>query len=223
MNSIQLTILCVILINVLVSIQGFRDPYFFRSHMLQVGNVLRDKDYKRLVTSSFLHAGWGHLIGNMIALYFFGGPVIFKLGILGFLVVYVTSMLVSAVFTIGYRLHDYNFKAVGSSGAVTGVVFASMFVCPDKGVLFFLFPLTISGYIFAIGYLLRGIYGMRQMRCVIGHTAYMAGALGGLVATTLLSPEVFLIRWKVVLFMLIPVGFLFHTVRENEAAWPSKT
>lgn len=213
-----------IIINVLFSLRGFRDPNFFRRYMLQVRAVLRDKDYKRLVTSSFLHAGWGHLIAGMIALYFFAGPVIFKLGIPGFLTVYLTSMVISALFTIYYQRREDTFSAIGSSGAVSGIAFSSMFMYPDKGVLLSIFPiLSIPGYLFAIAYLLYIVYGMRQNRGRIGYAAVLPGALGGVLATILLSPELFLIRWKVILFMLMPVGFLFHTVRENEASWKPKT
>ncbi len=60
----------IILINFLVSYKGFKDQLFYNRYSFTIDAVKLQKDYKRLITSGFLHVGWSHLIFNMIALYF---------------------------------------------------------------------------------------------------------------------------------------------------------
>ena len=57
-----------IIANVIVSYQGFKNSQFYDKYKFNVDAVLLYKDYKRLVTSGFLHVNCFHLIFNMLAL-----------------------------------------------------------------------------------------------------------------------------------------------------------
>src|ERR1044071_8631581 len=50
-----------------------------------------------LLTSQFLHAGWMHIIGNMLYLWIFGDNVEDRLGHFGFLIFYLAAGAVAAV------------------------------------------------------------------------------------------------------------------------------
>jgi len=72
-----------------------------------------------LVTYMFLHAGWLHLLFNMLFLFFFGPRLESRLGSKGFLGLYFVSGvgggLLSAIFAPGAQV-------VGASGAILGVL-----------------------------------------------------------------------------------------------------
>jgi membrane associated rhomboid family serine protease len=55
---------------------------------------------------------------------------------------------------------------------------------------FFLIPIPIPGYLFGIGYLLYTLYGMKTQNDRIGHAAHFGGALGGVIITLLVMPDV---------------------------------
>jgi membrane associated rhomboid family serine protease len=56
--------------------------------------------------------------------------------------------------------------------------------------MLFLIPIPIPGYLFGIGYLLYTLYGMKTQNDSIGHTAHFGGALGGVLITLLVMPNV---------------------------------
>ena len=71
MQSSGIIGIAIIIANFLVSYKGFKDPLFYERYSFKVDNILLYKDYRRLVTSGFLHVNWTHLIFNMLALFFF--------------------------------------------------------------------------------------------------------------------------------------------------------
>ncbi|BDA65999.1 Rhomboid family protein [Calothrix sp. PCC 7716] len=85
-------------------------------------------DWWRLLTATFLHFGWLHLIMNMVGLYYFGRVVEFILGVKQYLFVYLTtgvgSMLtVTLMYILGYSPENF---VVGASGSVMGLVGVSV-------------------------------------------------------------------------------------------------
>ncbi|HET9949990.1 MAG TPA: rhomboid family intramembrane serine protease, partial [Longimicrobiales bacterium] len=72
-----------------------------------------------LVTYMFLHAGIGHLLFNMLGLFFFGPRLETRLGSRRFLVLYFVSGLGGALLTFVFAP---NAAVVGASAAVLGVL-----------------------------------------------------------------------------------------------------
>jgi len=70
--------LILILFTVVVSYKGFKDHFFFEKYEFGVDKVRLYRDYKRLVTSGFLHVNWMHLIFNMLGLYFFAASLMYQ-------------------------------------------------------------------------------------------------------------------------------------------------
>lgn len=204
MNTI---LIAIIVANVLFSYKGFNDTVFFRKYEFHMGSV-RSGDQIRILSSGFLHADFGHLIFNMITLYFFAPVVIGYLGSLSFLIIYFGSLIFGSLLTIIIHKNDYNYRAIGASGAVTGVLYSAILLQPDMMLgIFFIIPMP--AYIFGILYLLYSIYGMRAKNDNIGHTAHFGGAIGGYLITLATSPHLFVENTLMVILLTFPIVVLF--------------
>ena len=82
-----------------------------------------------VVTYMFLHAGIGHLVFNMIGLFFFGPRLEDRLGEKGFLLLYFLSGLGGAVFSF---LFARGYPVVGASAAVYGVLLGFAMLWPRE-------------------------------------------------------------------------------------------
>jgi membrane associated rhomboid family serine protease len=80
-------------------------------------------------TSLFLHAGWLHLLINLVYLVFFGGAVERRLGPGRFLALYLTSGVVGGLAVL-LAQPDSQTPAIGASGAIAGVIAAHLFLFP---------------------------------------------------------------------------------------------
>lgn len=79
-----------------------------------------------LITSAFLHAGWMHLIGNMIFLWVFGQCVEDRFGRVWFLLFYLLGGAASG----GVHAAFENSRAIGASGAIAAVAGAFLVLFP---------------------------------------------------------------------------------------------
>src|SRR5438128_9769009 len=93
MGSIISVNAILMIINFIVSYRGLKDHSFYDRYAFKIEPILVQKDYKRLLTSAFLHVSWMHLIFNMIALYFFSGGIEQYLGAGAFLLVYFAAIV----------------------------------------------------------------------------------------------------------------------------------
>lgn len=204
MNQI---LIALIVANVLVSMKGFKDYAFLDRYKFQIGKI-RGGEKERMLTSGFLHVDWIHLGFNMYALYLFGDIVANNLGTLSFLAIYVGSLLAGSLYSLTYHKNEYNYSAVGASGAVSGIVYASILIYPDMTLMLFPLPIPIPAYIFGVGYLVYSIYGMKKQLGNVGHSAHLGGAIGGFVMTLLLFPQIFSFNRTMVLILAIPIVLL---------------
>jgi len=130
--------LILIIITILVSNKGFSNSLFFDTYKFEVDRILINKDYKRLLTSGFLHVSWMHLIFNMFSLYLFSGVVEMTLGSLNFLIIFFSSLIGGGLLSLLVHKNHGDYSSVGASGAICGVMFASVAIFPDMGIgLFF--------------------------------------------------------------------------------------
>jgi membrane associated rhomboid family serine protease len=200
-------LIAIIVVNILISYKGFNDLTFFRKYEFHVGSI-RAGEQIRMVSSGFLHADLPHLIFNMMTLYFFAPVVIGFLGDLSFVFIYFGSLVFGSLLTMIFHKDQYNYRAVGASGAVTGVLYSAILLQPDMMLgIFFVIP--IPAYLFGILYLLYSIYGMKAKNDNIGHTAHFGGAVGGYLITLLKEPQLFVDHTLMVLLLAIPIVILF--------------
>ena len=197
-----------IAINCIVSFKGFNDLSFFRKYEFHVGSI-RTGEHLRMITSAFLHADIVHLFFNMWVLFMFGINVIDVLGDLGFVIVYFGSLVFGSLLTMVFHKNDYNYRAIGASGAVTGILYSAIILNPDMSLYLFFIPIPIPGYIFGILYLLYSIYGMKAKNDNIGHTAHFGGAIGGYIITLSQVPMMFSENTLTIVLLAIPIVILF--------------
>jgi membrane associated rhomboid family serine protease len=203
-ENINQAVLLIIIGNVLVSMKGFKDSAFLDKYKFQVGRILSGEKI-RMLTSGFLHVDFMHLGFNMYALYLFGGIVAGILGMPNFLIIYFISLIAGNLYSLKYHKDEPYYSAVGASGAVSGIVYASILLYPDMSLYLFFIPIPIPGYIFGVGYLLYSIYGMKKQLGNVGHSAHLGGAIGGFAITLVLNPSLFATNKLMVLLLAIPI------------------
>jgi len=207
MDNINQAVLLLIIANVLVSMKGFKDYSFLDKYKFQVGRILSGEKI-RTITSGFLHVDWMHLGFNMYALYLFGGIVASFLGMPSFLIIYFGSLLAGSLYSLQYHKDEPYYSAVGASGAVSGIIYASILLYPAMELYMFFIPIPIPGYIFGVGYLLYSIYGMKKQLGNVGHSAHLGGAIGGFALTLILNLSVFSTNLMLVIALGIPIVLL---------------
>ena len=104
---------------------------------LEAALVFRPRDldtlpsgFFRMVTTSFLHGGWLHLLGNFYFLKVFGDNVEDRLGRLWFPVLYSGADLVGSVAWV-LTTDSPDTAVVGASGAISGLIGAYLVFFPD--------------------------------------------------------------------------------------------
>ncbi|TXK33731.1 rhomboid family intramembrane serine protease [Pontibacter qinzhouensis] len=166
------------------------------SWIFQPYAVQRDNSWHRFITSGFLHADFMHLFFNMFTLYFFGqavemtfmaifGPVT---GILLYLLLYLGGIIISDIPTFFKHRNDPGYRALGASGGVASVVFASILFYPTNDICLYA-VLCIPGFILGVLYLMYSYYQGKRMGDNINHDAHFYGAVYGFVLSLALVPQ----------------------------------
>ena len=204
-------VLLLIVITVMVSYKGFNDTTFFRRFEFHVGSI-RAGEQIRMLTSAFLHADIGHLFFNMFTLYMFAPEVIFHFGAFSFLLIYFVSLISGSLLTLNFHKNDFNYRAIGASGAVTGILYAAILLNPNQKLYFIFLPFENFGFpalLFGVGYLLYSIYGMKAKNDNIGHVAHFGGAIGGYLTVLIKNPEILTENTLIVVLLAIPIVLLY--------------
>ncbi len=208
MYGLPTVLLVLIIANVLFSMAGFKDQNLFRKYMFQIGPIKAGEQF-RMFTSAFLHADWMHLFFNMYTLYIFAPIVLYSLGNINFMLIYFGSLLLGSLLSFVFHKNEPYYSAIGASGAVSGILYASILLNPTMELYLFFIPIPIPAYIFGIGYLVYSIYGMKNQHDNIGHDAHFGGAAAGYLITLIVSPSVFQSSPIFVLLLAIPIIVLF--------------
>jgi membrane associated rhomboid family serine protease len=207
----NILLIVIIAVTVLISYKGFNDLSFFRKFEFHVGSILKGEQI-RMISSGFLHVDMGHLFFNLVTLWFFAPLVLAYLGNWTFVLVYMGSLIFGNLLTLLFNKNNYSYRAVGASGAVTGVLYSAILLQPDMMLgLFFVIP--IPAYLFGILYLLYSIYGMKSKNDNIGHSAHFGGAVGGYVITLIEQPQLLVDHTEMVVLLTIPIIVLFMMQR----------
>lgn len=209
------TILIIIIAaTALISLVAFNNREIFEKYKFNVGAISGRKEYIRLLSAGFLHGDIMHLLFNMMTLYFFGPIVVTAFGDLGFLVVYIGSILLGNLFSLYLYKNQSWYSAIGASGGVSGILFASIAMIPDLGIYFFFIPIAIPGYIFGFLYFAYSVYMMLNPRQNdnIGHAAHLGGAFFGLVYAVGLQPERAIQHAMYLGIMALPLIYMAYMV-----------
>ncbi|MCM4168168.1 Rhomboid protease GlpG [Arenibacter antarcticus] len=208
MNNIHLATIAIMAVNVIASLKGFNDTYFFERYKFGVG-AIQTGQKDRMVTSGFLHVDFSHLFFNMFTLYFFSDVVINWFGPGKFLILYFISLVAGSLLAMFFHKKEPHYSAVGASGAVTGVLYAAILLEPGMRLGIMFIPIPLPAYVLGILYLFYSIYGMKTRLGNIGHTAHFGGAIGGYVTTLLFKPDLLVTDTWMVLLLAVPIIILF--------------
>jgi len=135
------------------------------------------------LTSMFMHAGLFHLFVNMISLFFVGSLVEKLLGKRRYLSFYLISGLIAGLFFVLSSLvftSDLTMFAVGSSGAIFGLLGVLMFLTPNLPVYVMFVPIPIKMKYAAPGMLLLLWAFSFGLSIPIGNTAHLGGFVAGI-------------------------------------------
>jgi membrane associated rhomboid family serine protease len=138
--------------------------------------------YLTVLTSMFLHAGWLHLLGNMLYLWIFGNNIEDRLGHVRYLLFYLAAGLVATVAFVLPNAGNIS-TLVGASGAIAGVLGAYLVMFPRAHVTvavpFLLFFITRMPAFLVLGlWFLLQVQGLREPLLEGGGVAYLAHAAG---------------------------------------------
>jgi membrane associated rhomboid family serine protease len=168
---------------------GFKSRVVEEKYIFNPESILAWKEYHRLVTSGFLHAGWSHLLLNMLSLYWVGGPIEMAFGKADFLLVYFGAIIGGNLLSLYvHRHHEY--LAYGASGGVCGVLFAHILMFPGSSFFLFLIPIWVPGWLYGIVFMVLSFYAIKaNNKGNIGHDAHLGGAIVGFLIAAALHPE----------------------------------
>ncbi|MCF7708891.1 MAG: rhomboid family intramembrane serine protease [Verrucomicrobia bacterium] len=113
-------------------------------------------------SSMFLHGGWLHIVGNMWILWIFGDNVEDKLGPARFIVLYLVSGLVAAMFQIFFTPHS-EVPIIGASGAVAGVMGAYLRFYPKAKVVTMIPPFILGPFFLFPAFIFLGVWFILQL------------------------------------------------------------
>ena len=211
------TTLLLTLITVVFSYQGLQNKTFFDKYAFNIEGVLRYKEYYRLISSGFLHGSWWHLLFNLYALFSFGETLEMVIGGTNFLFIYLVSLIGGNILSLYIHRFDSQYTAIGASGAVCGVIFASIVIFPDMEIGMFLLPFSLTSWMYGLLFVLISIYGIKSRMSNIGHDAHLGGALLGMLVAIGLYPESLQNNYLPIVLVVTPtLAFIFLIIKRPD-------
>lgn len=189
-------ILIIISITAVISFLAFSNRELFDRLKFNAWYIKRDREWYRFFSYALLHADWGHLLINMFVLWSFISVVMQfftrdfgQMAGFYFILLYIGGVIFATLWDFAKNRDNIYYNAVGASGAVSAVVFASIILFPNGRIFFFFIPVGIPSWLFGILYLVYSAYMGKRSHDNIGHNAHFWGAIFGIVFTLLIKPD----------------------------------
>jgi membrane associated rhomboid family serine protease len=209
----SLVTLLLVAVTSFLSYKGMKDAFFQEKYAFDIEKIMLQKEYIRFVSSGFLHNTWMHLIFNMLALLIFGSSLEPFIGGIKLLVIYFIAMIGGGLLELFIHKNHGDHSSVGASGAVNGIIFASIALFPDMGVGLFLLPLSIPAWAFGLIYVGFSIYGIKARWGNSGHAAHLGGALVGMLVALAFYPQAFAANYLPILVITLPtIAFIVFII-----------
>jgi membrane associated rhomboid family serine protease len=182
--------LVIVILTAIISFSAFKNEKVTNDLIFYPLAVSRRNEWYRFLSCALIHADVMHLAFNMLALYMFGRNLelmfsfIFpgKAGLM-FILIYVLAQFICLIPTYLAHKDSAYYRSLGASGAVSGIVFAAIFLSPLDKVGLLILPIMISGFIFAFIYLGLTMYLARRGGDNINHSAHFWGSAAGVILT----------------------------------------
>lgn len=186
-------------------------------YLLWTDGVLIRKEYDRLITSGFLHGDWIHFAFNMMALLSFNQVLENRFGLWYFLLIYFMSMLGGSLLALFIHRNHGEYRGLGASGAVSGVVLAFIVLDPTASLTFPFVDISIKAWIIGLLFIAISIAGMKYQKDNIGHDAHLGGGITGVLLALAIEPSLAIENWWMVLIILVPSLIFFFILLRNPA------
>ncbi len=132
----------------------------------------------QLVTYMFLHAGFGHVLFNLFALWIFGQGIENFWGTKRFTIYYFLTGIGAAL--LHMWISGTGAPTVGASGAVFGILLAFGMMFPDRYIILLIPPIPIKAkYFVAIFGAIELFSGIMRPDSGIAHFAHLGGMVIG--------------------------------------------
>ncbi len=171
--------------NIVVSLAGFSNADIKNQNLFWIGPMRQNQQWHRMLTSGFLHADPSHLFMNMFVLFSFGITLESHVGLVPFLLIYFASLLGGSVFSYFSNRNNMNYRALGASGATSGLLTAYSLHFPFNMLLF---P-PVPAIVFTVGFIWISYILAKRPGSIIGHDAHLGGAVTGFLVAILLNPD----------------------------------
>lgn len=153
----------------------------------------------------------------MLSLYAFSSLLEVQLGASKFLLIYFASLIGGDLLSLFVHRNHGDYTSVGASGAICGIIFASIALFPGMDVGFFGLPFSIPSWLYGILYISYSIYGIKSSKDNIGHDAHLGGALIGMIVSLLIQPFAFIDNYITILIILVPtIAFIFLIITKPQ-------
>lgn len=185
-NKIPWVTILLIIVNVALFLISFANlDQFIEVFGLVPEEFLTGENRLGILTSMFLHAGFGHLLGNMWFLWVFGDNLERHLGKFKFLVFYLLCGICSGLIYCLLAV-DKTIPVIGASGAISGVL-GGYLVCFPKNkiralvpVFYFIHILSIPAFIYlGIWFLYQFLY--MNVDPFIAYWGHIGGFISGMI------------------------------------------
>jgi membrane associated rhomboid family serine protease len=176
---IIINVVAFILFTILISLKVLS----IDSIAIKPSNILAGKDLWTFITSMFMHAGFFHLLVNMLSLFFVGSLVEKIIGRKRYFWFYILSGIFAGLFFVLLSLvftADFGTYAVGASGAIFGLIGLLMFLTPNLPVYVMFIPIPIKMKYAAPGMLILLWIISVTGNVSIGNTAHLGGLVAGI-------------------------------------------
>jgi membrane associated rhomboid family serine protease len=161
---------------------------FVKEWCLIPADIVAGRHWVTILTSMFMHAGWMHIIGNMVFLWAFSPQIEDAMGGLRYVFFYLLSGLAASLLQIA-AMPNSTVPNLGASGAIAGVMGAFLITYPRDEIR----ALLVIGWFVRITFipaaLLIGVWFIIQFFSQVGAVADVQG--GGVAYTAHVGGFVF--------------------------------
>jgi membrane associated rhomboid family serine protease len=167
-----------------------RDPYSGRQVQIPGLQPTPLSVYLTLLTSMFMHGGFGHILGNMMYLWIFGDNIENVLGHKRYAIFYLVCGLLASVAHVltSVALQDNLLvPSLGASGAISGVLGGYILLFPKRRVRVLIFrilqdvPAVVAIGIWFVFQLINGLGMLGGTQGGVAYGAHIGGFIAGLI------------------------------------------
>lgn len=149
--------------------------------------AMKNGKWFTIITSGFVHGDLTHLLFNMFTFYFFAFRLESVIGGINFLIIYFGSMVLADIGSLIKHKDNPEYRSLGASGAISGVLFSSILYFPNSSLMIFPLPIPIPAPLFGVLYLAWCYFAAKKAQDNINHSAHFIGAAAGLAITVALD------------------------------------